>query len=937
MNQLAEKRRDASMKSARRSMLIQGGLPALVLLIVAYFAWQRYHEPAPRTYEGKTLDQWIEDLDDPNYHVSERAADALESAGAEAVPVLLEACEQGGIRLHRRAAAVLVRSSAPAAPALAAALQDKAKQPLVEVALVRLGPAAVPALRKALTEERGGEAAAHTLGLIGPLAAAAKPDLIAVLNQHHLPTALRSQAAFALGRIGEAPDRPDAGPTGNVVPALITALADSKKEVRGQAVMALGWISPPARQAAPALIAALKDEDAMVATKACQALSIIGDAQAAPALLAVFQGDRPEVAAEAGRALWRLGPKADSVVPALLSLAQGPLAQAAPARELLASFGPRIVGELVKALHADEATQREAAADVLGRIGPPARPAVPALLAALKDKSSAVALVAAMALSQIDPTRGGAAVRVLVDALDVPGAALALANIGPGARAAVPSLIAALKPRQDIAHHELTRLNARLALARIGRPAVPALIEALKDKREGVAPLAGWALGCVLPPPKEAVSALRAALKNDRAHAAVYAHALGQLGPLALPAVPELTDLLTDAASQPEAAVALMHIDPQQARVTVPPLVKDLQGDDEKRRQAAVSAVARMGTAAQPAAQALTELLRDRLLSEMDIIALQSNWTAALPGLIDLLQDPEADFRKRAIFALQQTGPAACAALKPLIVALSDRDSAVRVGAAGVLRSIGPKASEAVPALIANLQAREPAVREAAADALGCIEAGAKEASQPLLECLFDPDEQVRYAAALALGRIDPHFTKAVPALRDALSDPSAMVRLAAIDSLSRIDRASCKDCIPLLVALSTKPHDLKVRFRAVEGLYELAPDEAKQAVPWLSIEMTFVDLEGNFLYAARVLARIDSSQASKIVLDLAATLRPVDPVGSRRRAILQTLGEFGPKAREVVPEIEFLLYDDTPGVRAEALRALRAIHPERVKQLGLD
>jgi HEAT repeat protein len=926
------------MKSARRSMLLQGGLLTLVLLVVAYCVWQRYHEPAPRTYQGKTLDRWLEDLDDPDYHVSERAADALVNVGAEAVPVLLDVCERGAIRLHRRAAVVLVRLGAPAAPGLAAILRDKTQEPHVEVALVRLGPAAIPALREALLDDKSGEAAAYILGLIGPRAADAVPDLIAVLQRSSSSATLRGQAAFALGRIGK--------PGEAILPVLIAALKDSKKEVREQAVIALGWIGTPTQEVTTGLIAALKDKETIIAIKACRVLSLLGIAEAAPALLAVFQGDRPEVATEAGRALWRLGPKAAPVVPALLSAAQAPplppqfgggKGGAAPVRELLASFGPDVVPDLAKELRANDAARREAAADVLGRIGPPARAAVPDLLAALKDRSSSVALVAAMALAQIDSTRGGAAVKLLTDALDVPGAALALANIGPSARAAVPDLIAALKPRKQTAQDELIRLNARLALARIGAPAVPALIEALKDKREGVAPLAGGALGWILPPSKQAVPALRNALKNDRAHAAIYANALGQLGSLALPAVPELTDLLSDAATRPEAAVALVRIDSNQAKTVVPQLVKDLQGDDEKQRQAAVLAVAAIGPAAGDAAQALTELLRDRLLTEMEIRALQENWAAALPGLIALLKDPEVERRKRAVFALGQTGAAASAALKPLIAALSDRDNDVRAGAAHVLEQIGSEAGQAVEALIANLQIPEAQVRYAAAEALRAIGAGAKEAQRPLLECLFDPNEQVRYAAALALGRIHPDFSEAVPALRACLNDPSPMVRMAAIDSLMRLDRASCMDSVPLLITLSAKLDDFRVRFRAVEGLYELAPEDAKQSVPWLRIEMTVADPEGYFLYAARVLARIDSSQASRIILALASALRPVDLGGDRRRAILRTLGEFGPKAREVVPEIELMVYDSTPGVRSEAIRALQAIHPARAKQLGLD
>ncbi len=888
------------MKSAQRAVLFQGGLLVLALLGLGYIAWQRYHPPVQPTYEGKTLDQWIADLGDPDYPVSDHAADVLADAGVQAVPVLVEACGQEDIRLHRRAAAVLIRIGTPAASGVVDALKNKFLGQRIEVVLVRLVPAAVPALREALGDDKTGEAAAHVLGLIGPRADDAVPDLIALLQRKQSPTGPRSEAAFALGHIGE--------PAGDIVKALSAALRDEKMEVRQQAAEALGWIGPPARPAVPALIATLKDDESKVARKACQALSFLGDSESAPALLTAFQDNRAEVAAEAGRALWRLGPKAEQVVPSLLSMAQGSIAKSAHPRALLASFGPRIVGVLEKALRDEKAERREAAAEVLGRIGPPARAAVPSLVAALKDKSSAVALTAAMALAQIDATRAAAAVPLLADSLDVPGAAVALANIGPDARAAVPALIAALKPRKDAANQEALRASARVALARIGMPAVPALIEALKDKREGVAPLAGEALGWLLPPSKEAVPALRETLKNDRAHAAVYAHALGQLGSLARPAVPNLTDLLTDPAVRSEAVVALVSIDADQAPKVVPLLIKDAQATDEKLRQAAMLALARLGPAAAP----------------------------VVPSLAILLKDPSVALRKLSLVLLGEIGPASRSALPNLVAALSDSDNGVRAGAAHLLEQFGPEASEAVPALIANLRVAQMEVRATAASTLGHIGPGAKDVLRPLLECVLDPDANVRYAATLSLGRIDPQFAKAVPALRDALRDSSPDVQLAAIDSLSHIDHAAAvKDGVPVLLALNGKPEDLSVRFRATDGLSELAPEQAKKsAMPWLLIELTDADPSG-VNYAARLLAPMEPGLSRELILALAGQLRT--PFADKRAAILHTLGEFGPKAREVVPDIERMLYDGTPGVRPEAIRALRAIHPARLKDLGVD
>ncbi|HTU19904.1 MAG TPA: HEAT repeat domain-containing protein [Gemmataceae bacterium] len=930
------------MKSSRGSTLLQVALLALALLGLGWWAWQRYHPPSAPTYHGRTLDQWITDLDDPDYQVSDRAVDVLEEVGADAVPVLLDAREQGDIRLHRRAVAALIRIGAPAAPGLVAALKDKPREQRIEVALVRLGPAAVPALRDALTKERGSEAAAHVLGLIGPPAAEAVPDLIALLQRKQTTAALRGEAAFALGRIGKhdrraagptKTDRRDAGPTGDIVPVLIAALKDRKMEVRQQAADALGWIGPPAHKAVPDLVGALKDDEAKVAKKACQALSFIGDAGAAPGLLKAYQGDRNEVRAQASWALWNLGPKARNVLPSLLSLAQGPLDKTAPMRQLLASFGPQAVPDLVHGLHDDEAARREAAAEVLGHIGPPARPAAPALIDALKDKSSTVALTAAMALAQIDSTRARAAVPLLADSLDTPGAAQALANIGPDARSAVPALIAALKPRKEGAEADVIRAGARLALARIGRPAVHALIEALKDKQEGVAPLAGEALGWILPPPKEAVPALREALKIDRPHAAVYAHALGQLGASARPAVADLTELLADNEVRPVAAVALVCIDPDQAEKVVPLLVKDLQATEEKQRQAAILALGWLGPAAKAAAPALVQSLHDRQLVEAKKFALRALGAAAVPSLMGMLKDPKADFRRIAALLLEQIGPVPATDLTPLIAALSDSDREVRAKAAQVVQAIGPKASAAVPALIANLQASQTEVRAEAAFALGHLGPDAKEARRPLLECLLDPDETVRYGAALSLGRIDPDFREAAGPLRDALHDASPMVQLAAIDSLIRMDKENIKEFAPILLALIGKAYAPGVRFRAAEGLTEFTPETAKSIEPWLTHELTNGDPEVR-LEAATLLMRINPERTLPALLSVLPGLNSPNP--TVRMKILGACGSLGPKAREAVPEIERLLYDGTPGVREEAIRALKAINPGRAKQLGV-
>jgi HEAT repeat protein len=119
--------------------------------------------------------------------------------------------------------------------------------------------------------------------------------------------------------------------------------------------------------------------------------------------------------------------------------------------------GKTAIPDLLKSLTDESAFVRSYGASALGKMEPTdARVAIPALTEALKDEDRSVRVSAALALWWLD-RQGKLAVSVLLDVLqdtkNVPGvrrdAVWALELIGPEAKAAVPSLMDAIKDDPD--------------------------------------------------------------------------------------------------------------------------------------------------------------------------------------------------------------------------------------------------------------------------------------------------------------------------------------------------------------------------------------------------------------------------------------------------------------------------------------------------------
>jgi HEAT repeat protein len=270
-------------------------------------------------------------------------------------------------------------------------------------------------------------------------------------------------------------------------------------------------------------------------------------------------------------------------------------------------------------------------------------------------------------------------------------ATTALANLGPRARAAVEPLRVALD-EEDLQ----VRIGAARALWQIERQFDTKLLLALAQGEQGYGSLMEvWKdLG---PEAQAAVPGLLQALQSpDETMRRCATIVLGHMGPsiLAKEALWALAARLKDGSTAVRrgAARALGNMGPKAAEA-VPDLVEALQDIDTDTRVEAASSLGNIGPAA----------------------------SSAAPHLGRAVKDAEPPVSRTAAYALGRIGPAAKAAVPDLIVALKHKDQFTRSNAAQALGRIGPVARTVIPELIAALRDKSVEVRRAAAYALGQI------------------------------------------------------------------------------------------------------------------------------------------------------------------------------------------------------------------------
>lgn len=499
--------------------------------------------------------------------VSKIARESLERLGRPTVKHLLSsvAHEHKGVRA---AAAMLLGKLAPRTARVVRAMRTALADSSTDVrlaaagALQRAGRAAVCAADDLATAVRAGPSTVRVKAIDALVAAGnTTPAVTDALKQvlRSDRDAEREKAVQAMVALRL--------PADVVVPTLCEALEESPGIVSQRIVDALKSFGTAARPAAPVLQRALSASDDNTKIEAILALEVIGVPSAEAVEVAadlVKRSNSYEVRRRAIETLGRRGPSAAVTFDTLHMTLKGDWPISMDTADAFERMGAAVVPNLKKALGDKNSWVRVHAARSLGRIGPVAAPAVPALLRVVKALKPAQLVEAAIP---------------------------ALARIGPAASSALRTLRAL--GRKTTSPHSA---DAAIACARIAGD-MDRTVELLAERIRTPAVMSRWfysggflELG---PRSAELVAALRAYLNKDsdlERYTAIGA--LGQIGEHAVAAVPDLVKRLKDRFWRVRkiAATTLGRIGPSAARAG-PALTRALEDGDLGVRDAASQAL----------------------------------------------------------------------------------------------------------------------------------------------------------------------------------------------------------------------------------------------------------------------------------------------------------------------------------------------------------
>lgn len=502
---------------------------------------------------------------------------------------------------------------------------------------------------------------------------------------------------------------------------------------------------------------------------------------------------------------------------------------------------PRGIDLLIESLASQDGDVAMHATTAVGRIGPPAAAAVPALCRFVEDEECMFRGQAAESLGVIG-LRGELSVPLLLKVLDDESyhlrekAAGSLGSIvreskieatevvtglirvlesddeDPIRRAAIDSLAAIGEPAAPAVSH-LTkaiadedwqlRSKAILALAKIGeasRSAIPSIIKAVSDEEPAVRSDAVGALGDLQLEPDTVVPVLVEQLTTEGVEEESV-EALAKFGEDAKAAIPDLLAFISSDRNyikRGDAIKALAKIGPAAAQVKET-FIQVMEDDDRYVRKAAASLWLKIADDDPDVVAAVVAGLADENLSFLfDQVS-----EDGLESLSGLLKSNDVEMRRSAVNWLREQRDPRC--YSSLVEATNDEDAQVRQAAAFALYDLGAPDEVVLPHALEAFREAE----EEWSDADAVLESIGRRAVPGLLEIARSPanDLVLRVRAVLFLGERHGYASAAIPGLEEMLQAKQLRLRKAAAVALGRI-RPNDERTLPLILDAIKPPAD---------------------------------------------------------------------------------------------------------------------------------
>ena len=859
-------------------------------------------------------------------------------------------------------------AAAPAVKQVLAAARsgDTSTRSTAVRALGRIGPAAVAALGalvELLTARESSirEAAIEALDRVqpdwrqDPATSAVVPKLVEQLASD---SSERKQAAAAsLAAVG--------APAGDAVPALLGRLTDDR-HVAAAAAEALDAIDPEwigsdaALDTVPMVVAVVQQDDERGAAAA--ALLARMDAETEEAILALIvamaslQADLRVAAEQALQVLdpeWSEATEALDAIPHLVQALDD--AHTVSAAALLASIGPEAVAAvpaLIAQLASGDAEARQAVAAALDAVEP----------------------------DWINTDAGAAAVQGLVEQLssgDRPTAARILARIGTPARPAVPALVAALgdsDPDVRLACSEaLDAIMPRWAESRSAVEAIGGLVEQL---RHGDAESAADALGRIGPRAADAFPAMYAAWRRAPSYdrdafvaalqgvkpGALFKRRLRGFGIRAaalLAVVLLVTGGLMTLAARAGHVGATQRLDAMglvSEATACSWIVAPLERAQDEGRRARLNALVPLDCSGEIAAWLAPVVLGSASSVESDerdlVVAVLSkvDGDPATHGrpVMQLLGSPNRHVRAAAEQILESWDPEWEESVSAETVAwfrerLRGRAPGAELPSIEALGRFGPPAAAAVPELVPRLKAQDFEGPRASIQALDAVDPNWRETDTALAHAegweveLLDARPEWRPALVLAVLAVDPDWgetsaaRRQIPSLLEALDEDGEAIWARAVEALGHIDPDQDAAVDVLRQRLRDRRRRGTDRARAAEILGLLGP-LARPAVSDLSRVVRITSRGSVYREASIVALGAIGPGASSATTTLRGVVDHRKRQGdtSERAAAAVALGRIGPGAKAAAWTLDRAAdKDPDPTVRRAAAEAARLVRGE--------